>query len=356
MRVLRNLFVEHLAMDLGSVNTRIFIPGRGVVLSEPSVVALDKYSREVQSVGHTALKHLGRAPRDLEIYRPIRCGAIDNFEVAEKMLKAFLKPLRDGYRRSHLLIGVPGSATTIEQRSLREAVHDARGGRVDLVDEGLAAALGAGLELKDEQAQLVVDIGGGTVKIAIIGSGGGIISSVSFPVAGNAMDESIRDYVRSRHAIQIGEITAERVKRHLGTVSDKTPATNQRLEVVGKDLSNGMPAAVEITAAEVRGALQPVLSEIVERISKVIEEAPPEVTADIYHLGLMLTGGGSLLRGLQERLQTDLHLRVVLADDPLAAVALGAGSLLEAPDRLNRATIRTEIAVWEASPELVVNW
>ena len=190
MKVLRNFFIDHLAIDLGSVNTLIYVPGRGIILNEPSVVALDKYSKEVLSVGQPALKLLGREPRETEIHRPIRGGAIDNFEVTQKMLKAFLKSVRDGHRRSHLVIGVPGSSTTIEQRSIREAGRDVRAGRVDLLDEGLAAAVGAGLDLEDEHARLVVDIGGGTTNIAIVASGG-VISSLSLPVAGNAMDDAI---------------------------------------------------------------------------------------------------------------------------------------------------------------------
>jgi rod shape-determining protein MreB len=171
MKMLRNFFIDHLAIDLGSVNTLIYVPGRGIILNEPSVVALDKYSKEVLTVGQPALKLLGREPRETEVHHPIRGGAIDNFEVTRKMLKAFLKRVRDSHWRSHLVIGVPCSSTTIEHRSIREAAHDIRAGRVDLLDEGLAAAVGAGLDLEDEHARLVVDIGGGTTNIAIVASG-----------------------------------------------------------------------------------------------------------------------------------------------------------------------------------------
>src|SRR6266536_1112621 len=240
MRALRNFFVDHLAIDLGSVNTVICIPGRGIILNEPSVVALDKYSGEVLTVGGPALKLLGREPREIEVHRPICGGAIDNFEIAQKMLKAFLKRVRAGegliaptgwraLHRSHLAIGVPGSSTTIEQRSIREAARQIRAGRVDLIDEGLAAAVGAGLDLEDEHARLVIDIGGGTTNVATLASGG-VISSVSLPAAGNAMDEAIRDYLRVRYAVQVGERTAERVKRELGVAHDTKFGDDKKME------------------------------------------------------------------------------------------------------------------------------
>lgn len=356
MKVIRRLFLDHLAVDLGSVNTLICAPGRGVILNEPSIVALDKYSKEVLLLGRPAQRLLGREPRDIEVHRPIRGATIGNFAVAQKMLRAFLNQVRFGVRRSHLVVGVPGSSTTVEQRSIREAAHDAKAGRIDLVDEGLAAGLGAGLQLEDEYAHLIVDIGGGTTNIAIVAIGGGVISSVSVPTAGNAMDECIRDYVRVKHAVQIGELTAERIKRELGTAWEPAPAGENCMEVVGKQLSNGLAQAVAIDSGEVREALQPALSEIMAGIRGVIEQAAPEVTADIYNLGLLLTGGGALLAGLAERLQHELGLHVTLADNPLSSVALGASLLLEQPEKLQRAALREDLRVWEGSQELVVNW
>jgi rod shape-determining protein MreB len=354
-KVLRNFFMDHLAVDLGTVNTLVYVPGQGIILNEPSVVALEKHTKEVIAVGRAAQKLLGREPRDIEVHRPIRGGTIDNFEVAQKMLKAFLRNARQGrHRRSHLVIGVPGSSTTIEQRSVREAARDARAGRVDLVDEGLAAASGAGIHFQDEHAHLVVDVGGGTTNIALIASGG-VVASRSLPIAGNAMDDAIRDYVRTRHAVQIGECTAERIKTELGTAADSF-STELEMAIVGKQLSNGSGLEVTITSGEVREALQPALSEIIEAVRGVIEAAPPEVTADIYYSELILTGGSALLKGMPERLQHELSLRVALADDPLAAVAIGAGRLLEEPEKLERAVIRRDMHVWEGSQELVVNW
>src|SRR5713101_7143981 len=217
MNILSGFFAEDLAIDLGTVNTIVYAPTEGVVLNEPSVLALHKYSSEVLSIGSQALKLLGREPNDIEVHRPIRRGAIDDFEISQKFLRTVISRVQhqDHPKRSHLVIGVPGSATSLERRSVKDAARDAKAGRVDLVDEGLAAGLGAGLDFDNEQAHLVVDIGGGTSNIAILASGG-VVSSVSVPAAGNAMDEAIQDYLRMRYAAHLGERTAERVKRELG--------------------------------------------------------------------------------------------------------------------------------------------
>jgi len=357
MNILSNFFTDDLAIDLGTVNTLIYAPHRGVVLNEPSAVALHKYTGEVLAVGLEAYKMLGREPQDVEVHRPIRGGTINDFEVTEKMLTAFIRRVHGNHkRRSHLVIGVPGSSTTLEQRSVRDSARDAKAARVDLVDEGLAAALGAGLSFEDERAHLVVDIGGGTTNVAIVASAA-VVSSVSLPAAGNAMDEAIRDYIRTTHTLQIGERTAEQVKTELGTALVNTDdARERRMEVVGKELTDGSAKAVEISSAEVHEALEPVLAEIITGVRRAIEDSQPDVTADIYHTGIILTGGGALLNGLPERLQKELGFHVVVADDPLSAVAFGAGRLLEEPEKLQRVSIREDVPVWQASEELIVNW
>lgn len=359
MKILSGFFSEDLAIDLGTVNTIVYTPNEGVVLNEPSVVAINKYSREVLSVGSQALKLLGREPNDTEVHRPIRRGAIDNFEISQQFLCELISRVQHNNhpRRSHLVIGVPGSSTPLEKRSVKDAARDAKAGRVDLIDEGLAAALGAGLEFEDESAHLVVDIGGGTTNIAILASGG-VINSVSVPAAGNAMDDAIRDYLRLRYAVQFGERTVERVKRELGSASNdrRDPLLDKDMEIVGKQLANGAALPVMISAREVRLALEPVLSEIISTVRRVIEDASPEVTADIHYSGLMLTGGGSLLKGLADRLQGDLRLRVQMPEDPLTTVALGAGRLLSDPERLQRASLRLDGPAWEQAEKLVVNW
>ena len=359
MNILSGFFTDDLAIDLGTVNTIVYAPTQGVVLNEPSVVAINKYSREVISVGSQALKLLGREPNDTEVHRPMRRGAIDNFETSQQFLRAIISRVQnhDHPRRSHLVIGVPGSSTPLERRSVKDAARDAKAGRVDLIDEGLAAALGANLNFDDEQAHLVVDIGGGTTNIAILASGG-VINSVSLPAAGNAMDDAIKDYLRLRYSVQLGERTVERVKRELGSAStDKhDPHLDNDLEIVGKQLGNGAALPISVSAREVRGALEPVLAEIISAVRRVIEDASPEVTADIYYSGVILTGGGALLNGMADRLQHDLSLNVAVAEDPLTTVALGAGRLLAEPERLQRASLRLDGPAWEQAEKLVVNW
>jgi len=359
MGILSSFFSDDLAIDLGTVNTIVYAPMQGVVLNEPSVLALNKYSGEVLSVGSQALKLLGREPNDTEVHRPIRRGAIDNFEISQQFLRTLISRVQhhDHPKRSHLVIGVPGSSTPLERRSVKDAARDAKAGRVDLIDEGLAAALGAGLDFEDEQAHLVVDIGGGTTNIAILASGG-VISSVSLPAAGNAMDEAIQDYFRMRYTVQIGERTAERVKRELGQACQSKTDDRSRLEieVVGKQLANGAALPITIRSREVSGTLEPVLSEIISAVRRVIEDAKPEVTADIYYSGVTLTGGGALLSGMAERLQNDLNLRVSVPEDPLTTVALGAGRLLEDTEKLQRASLRLDVPAWEDAEKLAVNW
>jgi rod shape-determining protein MreB len=359
MNILGNFFSEDLAIDLGTVNTLIYAPGRGVVLNEPSAVAIHKYTGEVLAAGREAFKMVGREPKDVEVHRPVKNGSIEDFDATEKMLGCFIRQVQgDHLKRSHMVIGVPGSSTTLEQRSVRDAARDAKAVRVDLVDAGLCAALGAGLSFEDERAHLVVDVGGGTTNVAVI-AGGAVVASSSLKVAGNAMDEAIREYVRARHEMQIGVRTAEQVKIQLGAgaAGDEKDAEPRRMELIGKEVTTGLAKVVELTSDEVREALEPVLNEIVAFARRTVEDSQPEVTADIYQTGLILTGGGALLSGLAERLQKELRLHVAVADDPLAGVALGAGRLLADTERLNRASIREDLPAWRASEEqLVVNW
>ncbi len=355
MKLIEKFFKNELAVDLGTVNTLIYRPDRGVVLNQPSVVAIDRYDGEVVSVGYQALRLLGREPRGIEVHRPIRSGTIFNYEVTKKMLRSFIGSVTDGYRRAHVVVGIPGSATAVEQRSVRDAVHEAGGSRIDLVDEGLAAGFGAGLAFDDERAHLVVDIGGGTTNVAIVASGG-VVNSMSLNAAGNAMDESIRDYVRSNYCLQIGESTAETLKKEMGVLGDAIPAGERKVKIIGKQLSDGSACAVHINAEEVREALEPVLSEIVSGVQRVIEEAQPEAIADIFYSGVIVTGGGALLKGIKDRLQMDLKLRAFIPEDPITTVAVGAGILLASPQQLHRCAIRPNLPVWQEAEELVVSW
>ena len=355
MKFVEMLFKNDLAIDLGTVNTLIYRPDRGVVLNEPSVVAIDRYDGEVVSVGYKALRLLGREPRGIEVHRPIRSGTIHNFEVTRKMLRSFIGSVSDGFKRGHFVVGIPGSATAVEQRSVRDAAHDAGGTRIDLVDEGLAAGISAGLAFDDERAHLVVDIGGGTTNIAIVASGG-VVASTSLTAAGNAMDESIRDYVRSNYCLQIGENTAEVLKKEMGVLGEAIPVDDRKVKIVGKQLSDGSACAVHVTAEEVREALEPVINDIVAGVRRVIEDAQPEAVADIYYSGVILTGGGSLLKGIKDRLQTELKLRATMPEDPITTVVIGAGRLLADPQQLHRCAIRPNLPVWHESSELVVSY
>jgi rod shape-determining protein MreB len=359
MNILSSLFADDLAIDLGTVNTVIFTPDQGIVLNEPSILAINKHNREVLSVGSQALKLLGREPNDTEVYRPIKRGTIDSFEISQLFLRTLISRVQhhDHPKRSRLVIGVPGSSTPLEKRSVKDAARDAKAGRVDLIDEGLAAAVGAGLDFDNEQARLIVDIGGGTTNIAILASGG-VVNSISIPAAGNAMDESIRDYLRLRYAVQFGERTIERVKRALGSASSDQwdKHLDEELEIVGKQLGNGAALPVSISAREVRNAVQPVVAEIISAVRRVIEDASPEVTADIYYSGVILTGGGALLHGMSNRMQGELNLNVTMPEDPLITVALGAGRLLSEPERLQRASLRLDAPAWEQAEKLIVNW
>jgi rod shape-determining protein MreB len=352
MSILSSFFTDDLAIDLGTVNTLIYAPERGVVLNEPSVVAIHRYTGEVLWVGSEAYKMLGREPKDVEVFRPLRNGTIDNFEATEKMLKAFIGRVNGG-GRSHMVVGVPGSSTSLEQRSVRDAARDAKAKRVDLVDEGLCAAIGAGISHEDERGHLVVDVGGGSTNVAVVASGA-IVSSASLHAAGNAMDNAICDFIRVKYEMQIGERTAEQIKKELGSVVDDGQI--RTMDVVGKELTDGMAKVVEVNSGEVREALEPIVGEIVGGAKRAIEEAKPDLTADIYETGLILTGGGALLGGLAERLQQELKLHVAVAEEPLLAVAHGAGRLLTDKARLQRVAIRDDVPVWEAQQELVVNW
>lgn len=354
MSILGEFFSDALAVDLGTVNTVIFAPDGGVVLNEPSAIAINKYTGEVLAVGSEAFKLLGREPHDTDVHRPVRNGTIVNFDAVEKMLSAFIHRAHGNRtKRSRLVVGVPGASTALEQRSVRDAARDAKAVRVDLVDEGLAAAIGSGLSLANEKAHLVVDIGGGTTNIAVVASGA-IVSSKSLQVAGNKMDEAIQTYVRSKYEMQIGERTAEEIKQELGAPAEQNE--EQTFEVIGKGITDGMGNIVMLSSPEVREALEPVITEIVAAVRRTVEESQPDVTADIYRTGILLTGGGSMLKGLPERLQNDLKLHVTVADDPLLAVAVGAGHLLTKPEWLQRVALREDVPVWQNSEDLVVNW
>lgn len=347
MRLFNRFFTTDLAIDLGTVNTLICAPSKGILLNEPSAVAINKFNGEVISVGREAAKLIGREPHDTTVFRPIHDGTIENFEVTQKMMQAFInRALGAGVHRTRLIVAVPGSSSPLEQRTVRDAARDVKATEIELINEGLAAALGGGLDTSDERAHLVVDIGGGTTSCTIVSSGA-VVSSLSVKAAGNAMDEAIRDFMRSRFEIQIGERTAEDLKKELGTAAKQIKKGAAKTEVIGKTLTDGMARAVEIGPADVAEALEPVLAEIIAGTRRAVEESQADVTADIYHTGVLLAGGGALLDGLSERFAAELRLSVKLAPDPLSAVALGAGKLLTDRAMLHRVAIRRDLPVWQ---------
>jgi rod shape-determining protein MreB len=344
------VFAEGLAIDLGTSHTRIFSPGRGIVLDEPSAIAIDRSRGRVAAVGREADNLRGREPVDLAVYRPVRAGAIENVDAAEKMLAAFARRAsRGSWRRPHLVIGVPGSSTPIEQRAVRNAALDAHAVRVDLIDSGLASALGADLG-DDERAHIVVDIGGGTTDIAVV-VGSYVVLSASIKVGGDAVDAAIQDYARSAHGMLLGDRAAETVKRFAGVASNgKGDAA--ATEIVGKRLTDGFPAAVEVRAGEIHEAVRPVVSRIATATRQVVERLSADATADIYETGLTLTGGGAQLRGVDDLFRGALGLRVVVAKDPANAAAIGAGRLLAQPESLGRVALRESVWLWKSARSL----
>jgi len=325
-----------LAIDLGTANTLVFARGEGIVVSEPSVVAIDSQSGAVHAVGEDAQGMIGRTPATITAVRPLRHGVIADFEVTEQMLRHFIERAQ-GSRRAHsrVIICAPSGITDVEQRALMEACLAAGARSVHLIEESLAAAIGAGLPIGEPRASLVVDVGGGTSEVAVI-SLGGIVVSRSVRMGGYDLDESVAAWLRGTHGLAIGETTAERVKLEVGGVApDDTDAMSP---VRGRDPVSGLPREVQVTSEELRRALEGPVAEITAAVKATLEETPPELAADISEQGLLLAGGGALLRGFAARLEEETKVPVALADDPLTCVALGAGQALDEIDLLERTT------------------
>jgi len=328
-----SLFSSDLAIDLGTANTLVFVKGKGVVLNEPSVVAIktDGSGKRVLAVGDDAKDMLGRTPGNIQAIRPMRDGVIADFEVAEEMIKAFI---RKAYKRAYLapplvVICVPSGATPVERRAIRDSALSAGARRTCLIPEPMAAAIGAGLPITEPTGSMVVDIGGGTTEVAVI-SLGGIVYARSIRVGGDRLDEAIIAYLRRVHNLLIGEATAERIKIDIGSAGSGHMDHNFRsITVKGRDLINGVPKEITVTEDHIAESLaEPVLS-IVEAIKTALETTPPELAADIVDKGIMLTGGGALLRNLDIVIREETGLPVTIADNPLCCVALGTGKALE---------------------------
>jgi rod shape-determining protein MreB len=322
------------AVDLGTANTVVYVRGRGIVLSEPSVVAIDQRTGEVHAVGADAQRMIGRTPATISADRPLRHGVIADFEVTEAMLRQFVgKVMNNRFSRPRMVICAPSGITEVERRAVEEATLSAGAREVHLIEESLAAAIGAGIDIGEPVGRMVVDIGGGTSEVAII-SLGGLVVAKSLRVGGYDLDDAITNHIRLEHRMAIGSQSAEAIKLAAGSA---TPLAEEiETSIRGRDLASGLPREILLTSQEVRQAISAPLAEIMTAIHATLEETPPELAADITTEGVLLAGGGSLLRGLIERVGAETGMPVRLADDPLTCVAVGAGMSLEELDTLPR--------------------
>ena len=325
--VLSSLFSTDLAIDLGTANTLIFAKGRGIVVDEPSVIAFNKKTGVMEAVGTEAKDTIGRTPESIDALRPMKAGVIADFRAAQHMLSCFLKKAHDRkwLISPRVIIGVPSDITPVERRAVLDSVYRAKAREVYLVDQVVMGALGAGLQISEPGGNLIVDIGGGTSDVAVI-SLSGVVYSRSLRIAGEAMDAAIIDYLRNKYNLLIGARTAERIKINIGSAHPLK--SNLQAEVRGRDLRQGIPAMVIVNDEEIRNALDPVISEIISGIRLALEHTPPELSGDIADRGIVLNGGGALLRGLDERIRLATGLPVLVAEDPLTTVVTGAGKML----------------------------
>jgi rod shape-determining protein MreB len=331
------LLSQDLAIDLGTANTLVYVAGRGIVLDEPSVVAVKESDGRTQvlAVGEEAKLMLGRTPGNIEAIRPLRDGVIADFEAAEEMIKYFIRKVhnRRSFVSPQIIVCVPSGATEVERRAITDSALGAGARRVYLIEEPMAAAIGAGLPVTEPSGSMVVDIGGGTTEVAVI-SLGGIVYARSVRVGGDKMDESIIAYVRRTFNLLIGEATAERIKISIGSASIPVDRDERRAAVRGRDLMNGVPREVIMTESQVAEALSEPVSQIVEAVRVALEHTAPELAADIVDKGIVLTGGGGLLPNLDEVLGQATGLPVAIAEDPLSCVVIGGGRCFEERDAL----------------------
>jgi rod shape-determining protein MreB and related proteins len=327
LRSIFGFFSNDLAIDLGTANTLVYARGRGIVVNEPSIVAINKVTNKVEAVGHEAKEMLGRTPANIVAIKPMKDGVIADFDVTEEMLKYFI---RKALNRNHLLsprivISIPSEVTQVEKRAVRESALRAKASEVFLVEQAMVAAIGAGLPITEPSGNMIVDIGGGTTDIAVI-SLSGIVYSRSVRVAGNEIDEAIIQYIKRKHNLLIGERSAEQVKLKIGSAAPLEERIT--MEVKGRNLIEGIPKTVTITDEEVREALADSVTTVVNAVRVALERTPPELSADIAEKGIVLTGGGALLKNLDIRIKEETNLPVFLAQDPLTSVVLGTGKML----------------------------
>lgn len=356
-----SFFSQDVGIDLGTANTLVWVKGKGIVIREPSIVAMHKKSKEVIAIGSEAKKMLGKTPASIVTVRPLRGGVIADFDATEAMIAHYIKEVHDvntklpmSFVHPKVVIGIPSAVTEVQRRAVWEAALSAGAREAYLIEEPMAAAIGAGVSVFQPTGVMMVDIGGGTTEIAVI-SLGGIVVNRSLKLAGDDMDNAILHYVRLKHGLLLGDKTAEDVKIKIGSAYEtkhrkshppaggqnpKSQDNEENVAVVrGRDLETGLPKSLRLTEVEVREALAPVLSQIIEGIVDVLEEAPPELTADILEHGIMITGGGSLLPGIDKLIMERTHIPVLVAEDPLTTVVRGCGQVLEDKELLNRVKV-----------------
>jgi rod shape-determining protein MreB len=326
--------VRDMAIDLGTANTVVHVRGRGIVLSEPSVVAIDERTGEVHAVGADAQRMIGRTPATISATRPLRHGVIADFDVTEQMLRHFMQKVLERRRANpRLVVCAPSGITEVERRAVEEAARSAGARQVHLIEEPIAAAIGAGVQIAEPIGRMVVDVGGGTSEVAVI-SLGAIVVSRSVRTGGYDLDEAIAAYLRSEHVMAVGSQTAEAIKLAVGSA---VPLQSElEVDIRGRDLVSGLPRELRLTSGEVRSAIAGPLSDVMAAIHATLEETPPELSGDIVRHGILLAGGGTLLRGFPERVEDETAMRAYLADSPLTCVAVGAGHSLEELDAMGR--------------------
>jgi len=321
------LFSKELAIDLGTANTVVYVKGRGVVLREPTIIALDSNKRVI-AVGNEAKSMAGRVPFEIDVIRPIKDGVINDFETTEALLEYFISKAggKKGIFRPTVLIGVPSGVTPVERKAVIDAALHVGARQAYTIPEPLAAAIGAGLPIEEIRGSMIVDIGGGTTEVAVI-SLKGIVVGKSTRIAGDEMNEAIATYIRRQYSILVGDVTAEEIKMKIGNAYPLD--AEEKMEIRGRDLIDGLPKSITISSEEIRKALQPVLEEILNVVRSTLEITPPELASDIMDRGIMLAGGGALLKNIDKFLSHRTGILVTIAEDPLSSVALGAGKVIE---------------------------
>jgi len=327
-----------MAVDLGTANTLVYVRGRGIVLNEPSVVALNTNTGQVVAVGADAKRMIGRTPGNIVAVRPLKDGVIADFDVTERMLRYFIQKVhrRTRMAKPRIVVAVPSGITGVEQSAVKEAGHQAGARKVYIIEEPMAAAIGAGLPVNEPTGNMVVDIGGGTTEVAVI-SLGGIVTSQSIRIGGDELDQALISFGKKEHSLMLGERTAEEIKVALGSAFPS--ADELHAEIRGRDLVSGLPKTVMISAAEVRRAIEEPLNLIIDAVKSTLDKCPPELAGDVMDRGIALTGGGALLRGLDQRIREETGMPVHIADSPLDSVVLGTGKCVEDFDTLKQVLV-----------------